>query len=281
MSSLPAASKAATHHQLALRATGIEVGFGGLLALRGVGVEVAPGEVVAIIGPNGAGKTTLLNAICGLVPARGTVEFAGRTLRRVDAERMARLGLARSFQHPPLVESASAVSNVMAGAHLRAGYGPLDQVFRPWKVARAESALADEARALLRLVHVDSEQMEREVSKLPHGARKRIDIARALMRQPSLLAMDEPTSGMGKVERAVVQRIVNAIRDERRIAVMVVEHHMDVVRAIADRVIVLEAGSVLVQGDVTEVLDAERFREATLVKGARDKAGPRAGEEVS
>jgi ABC-type branched-subunit amino acid transport system ATPase component len=259
-----------------LEATDVTVAFGGLVALLNVNLAVAPREVVAVVGPNGAGKTTLLNAISGLVPRSGSIRFRGEAVRRGDARAMARLGMARAFQHPQLIETESAIANAAGGAHLRSGYGPADQIARWLKVQRREEALAKQARDMLNHAEISDDDLSRSVSALPHGARKRIDIVRALMREPILLVLDEPTSGMGEAERRAVQELLTWIRSNHDLAILLVEHHMDVVRAVADRVVALDAGSVLMDGPASDVLDSKEFQTASLGK---TKASPEATDQ--
>jgi ABC-type branched-subunit amino acid transport system ATPase component len=251
-----------------LDATNLAVSFGGLRAVVGIDIHVAEGEIVAIVGPNGAGKTTVLNAISGFVPMTGDVSVRGRRPRTVHPRALAQLGLGRSFQTPQLIESESAVTNVMCGAHARSGYASWEQVFRLIKVHRRERVLAEEAREYLRQAHIADRDMDRPVTHLTHGMRKRIDIARALMARPTLLLMDEPTAGMGAEERAIVEEMAKGIRRDLGTAILMVEHHMDVVRAMADRVVAMHTGSVLKAGAPDEVLESDEFVVASLGRAA-------------
>jgi ABC-type branched-subunit amino acid transport system ATPase component len=253
-----------------LSASSLVVNFGGLRAVAGVDLHVAEGEIVAIVGPNGAGKTTVLNAVSGFVPMSGQVAIRGVRPRTVHPRALARLGLARSFQTPQLIESESAVTNVVCGAHMRAGYAAWEQVFRVFKVQRREKALAEEARDFLRQAHIPERDQDRPVTQLTHGMRKRIDIARALMARPILLLMDEPTAGMGSEERAAVEQMTKVIRQELGTAILMVEHHMDVVRAIADRVVAMQTGTLLKVGTPDEVLESDEFVVASLGRNAAE-----------
>jgi ABC-type branched-subunit amino acid transport system ATPase component len=254
----------------ALEATDIQVNFGGLRAVDGVDVRVAQGEIVAIVGPNGAGKTTVLNAISGFVPMTGSVAVHGEHPRTIHPRALATLGLARSFQTPQLIEQEDAIQNVACGAHLRAGYTSWDQVFRRMRVQRRERELRDEARSYLEHAHIAEADMTRPVGQLTHGMRKRVDMARALMSRPRLLVMDEPTAGMGAEERSIVEDMAQAIRSDSGAAVLMVEHHMDVVRAIADRVIAMQTGTVLKVGTPEEVLESDEFVVASLGRAAAE-----------
>lgn len=253
-----------------LQATGVSVSFGGLRAVVDVDLSVKYGEVVAVIGPNGAGKTTLLNAISGLVSMTGALLIEGRQPRAIRPRILAGLGLARSFQAPQLIEQENAIENVACGAHLRAGYTSWDQVFRRRRVYRRERILVEEARSLLLQAGLSESEINRPVSSLTHGTRKRVDIARALMSHPKLLLMDEPTSGMGTEERELVEEMVRTIQRNLGAAILMVEHHMDVVRSIADRAIAMQTGSVLKVGSVRDVLESEEFVIASLGRAAAE-----------
>jgi ABC-type branched-subunit amino acid transport system ATPase component len=247
-----------------LAATDVSVSFGGLRAVTGVDIAVERREVVAVIGPNGAGKTTLLNAISGLVPMTGELAIDGVRPKAVKPQVLARLGLGRSFQSPQLIEHENAIENVVCGAHLRSGYNSAEQIFRRRQVYRRERLLAEEARDLLAQMGLGSSELNRPVVQLTHGTRKRVDIARALMARPKLLLMDEPTSGMGGEERRLIKDLVQSIRGTMDTAVLMVEHHMDVVRAVCDRAVAMQTGSVLMAGPVAAVLESDTFVVASL-----------------
>jgi branched-chain amino acid transport system ATP-binding protein len=253
-----------------LQASDVHVAYGKVEAVRAVSLDVFENEIVTIIGANGAGKTTLLNAISGLVPMSGDLVVAGHRPKAVQPQILARLGLARSFQAPQLIEQENAIENVVCGAHLRSGYGSVDQIFRRQRVYRRERELAGEARELLSQVGLLSSEIEGPVAQLTHGTRKRIDIARALMARPKLLVMDEPTSGMGLEERHLVEEMVRSIRRHLGAAILMVEHHMDVVRAVADKAVAMQTGSVLMVGGVSDVLGSDEFVIASLGRAAAE-----------
>jgi branched-chain amino acid transport system ATP-binding protein len=253
-----------------LTAQGISVRFGGLVAVREVSLELAAAEIVSVVGPNGAGKTTLLNAISGLVPMTGVLSVDGAVIASGDAKRVARAGVARSFQSPHLIEHDSALENVLLGAHLRAGHAPWEQVLRRWRTNGIERQLRDEASDLLAEAELGGHDVVRPVSELTHGMRKRVDIVRALMSRPRILLMDEPTAGMGSAERDVIERLMRHARDAHATTVLTVEHHMDVVRRTADRVVAMQTGAVLRSGSVLEVLQSEEFMAATVGRTATE-----------
>jgi branched-chain amino acid transport system ATP-binding protein len=253
-----------------LKATGVSVTFGGLRALTDVDIAAGHQQIVAVIGPNGAGKTTLLNAISGIVPMSGELFIEGRRPSAIQPRVLARLGLARSFQAPHLIESQHAVENVVGGAYLRAGYGSAAQVFRRWHVRLRERQLEEEARELLAQVGIQGREMGKPVAQLTHGTRKRVDIARALMSRPKVVLMDEPTSGMGTGERQIVTETMDWIRRDLGAAIIMVEHHMDVVRATADKAVALQAGAMLMTGAVDDVLQSDGFIVASIGQAAAE-----------
>jgi ABC-type branched-subunit amino acid transport system ATPase component len=237
---------------------GLSVTFGGVRALTDVSTWVSAGEIVA--GTNGAGKSTLLNAICGLVPkSRGEVRNFGTDISGAAATRIALGGVGRSFQDPMLIDSATVLENLLCGAHATIGYSLADQVFRRVKVARAERAARAEADYLLKLVGLDHAR-RRQAGQLAYGPRKMVDIARATMSRPGVLLLDEPSSGLDVAERGRVERMLLAIHREFNIPMLIVEHHMDLVRAVSDRVLGLVSGAVAMQGPTAEVLNSKEFR---------------------
>lgn len=253
-----------------LRLEDVSVRFGGVQAVSKVTFEVDQHDVVAIVGPNGAGKSTLLNAVGNLVRSSGRIRFVDRDIQGVPPARIAQGGIGRSFQDPQLVDDYSVLENVMCGAHLKLGYGLADQVFRPWVVARAERETARKARVLLEFVGLDG-VANHEAGSLSYGARKRTDIARAMLAGPRLLLLDEPSSGLDSVERASLQATLVALREERLVTAVIVEHHMDLVRSVANQVVGMQAGEVLITGNPSEVLDSEMFREA-IVGGSHPRS---------
>jgi branched-chain amino acid transport system ATP-binding protein len=238
----------------------LSVTFGGLQALADVSTTLNRGEVVAVIGPNGAGKTTFLNAICGLVrKSAGRVRHQGNDITGTHPTNIARGGLRRSFQDPPLIASATVLENILCGAHATLGYSFGDQLFRRFKVNGRERAAKVQARELLDLVDLGA-VADLEAGQLPYGPRKMIDIIRATISQPSVLLLDEPSSGLDGVERARVEAMLHVIRNEFGIPMLIVEHHMDLVRAVSDRVLGLVSGAVAMDGPTGEVLESDAFR---------------------
>jgi branched-chain amino acid transport system ATP-binding protein len=253
---------AASEGQL-LSIRGLTVKFGGVNALSGVSLDVGHHDLVAIIGPNGAGKTTTLNAICQLIRCSGSITFAGQPIERLPAWKIATAGIGRSFQDPPLIDHYTVLENVLCGAHLRLRYGILHQLIWRRRVREQERLMTRRALTLLDFVGLAG-QADEEAGSLSFGTRKLVDIVRAMVAGPRLLMLDEPSSGLDRQERDGLRHILLALRQERRVAILAVEHHMDLVRATATHVIALQAGVVLMAGSPAEVLDSDRFRVAVV-----------------
>jgi branched-chain amino acid transport system ATP-binding protein len=243
----------------------LSVHFSGIAALEGVNTTVGHGDVVAIIGPNGAGKTTYLNALSGLLRsyASGKVWLNGVRADTVPASTLACRGLGRSFQHPPLLLPETVLTNVLIGGHSRMPYGRLAQIFRPRKVARIERQETERARQLLEDLGL-LKVVDKVAGELSFGTMKLVDIARAVFTQPRLLLLDEPTSGLDFQEQERVVELLQSLRSSGRLSVIVVEHHMEIVRKTATAVIGLQAGTVLESGSPDEVLNSEVFLEAMV-----------------
>lgn len=231
----------------------LEVAFGGLYALRSVSLTIQPGEVVAVVGANGAGKSTLLNAICGLIPAKGRVRLGDSDLLDLPASRVAAAGIGRSFQDPQLIEHDTVLENILVGAHGCLGYNALYQLLRRSVMRRREFEYAERAQSLAETMHL-GDDLERPVSELTYGAKKMVDVCRALVSSPRLLILDEPSSGLDSADQAVVISALKAACRNGEMSVLIVEHHMDVVRNLADRVIELRAGAIAT-GDGVELED--------------------------
>jgi branched-chain amino acid transport system ATP-binding protein len=247
-----------------LAVDGLDVRYGGVLALGDVSLQVKFHETVAVVGPNRAGKSTLLNAISGLAKdrSRGSIMIQGRQILGKGALHVARAGVGRTFQDPPLIDTETVLQNVLLGQHLRMGYRTLDQLVRPWKVNRVERAAREQCVGLLEFFGL-GDVKDTLAGQLPYGTRKLIDIVRAVC-GPRLLLLDEPTSGLDLDEQTALSASLRALHSSTPISILIVEHHMDVVRAVADSVVGLEGGSVVTTGSASQVLDSEVFRAALI-----------------
>lgn len=247
----------------------LSVQFGGIAALTGINLDVQRNDLTMLIGPNGAGKSTLLNAICRLVRSTGRVEFLGKPTAGRSAAALAADGIGRSFQDPPLIGRYTAIENVLCGAHASVAYGAFDQVFRRARVRQREREVEYRARALLEFMGLTA-VVDTDADALSYGARKLVDIARAMISGPALLLVDEPSSGLDGEERRALQSVLSALRAARCVSILGVEHDMDLVRAVATDTIALVAGQVLVSGRANEVLDSDLFR-GTLVGSSPER----------
>lgn len=226
--------------------------FGGLVAVDAVTFDIAAGAVHSIIGPNGAGKTTLFNLITGIYrPTQGRVHLAGIDATGLAPSELARRGLSRTFQNLQLFFNMTALENVMVGAHLHSETGLVRSLFRLGGLGRCDRAIADEARRLMADVGLES-HIDAEVSAMPYGALKRLEIARALASRPKLLLLDEPAAGLNPVETRGIGALIRRIVDDG-VTVVLVEHNMRLVMDVSDRVSVLDRGRLLAEGTATEV----------------------------
>jgi branched-chain amino acid transport system ATP-binding protein len=256
----------------------LTVRFGGITALEEVSLAVAPGEVLGVIGPNGAGKTTLFNVICGFVEAAsGTMEWEGSPLTRVRTNRLASLGIARTLQGVGLFSGLTVLENVMAGAQRFRRAGALSALLGLPRSDRDERALRE--RALDTLGELGcAEVASRSPSTLPYPVQKRVALARALVAEPRLLLLDEPAGGLGADDVRDLGERIKALRGS--MAVMLVEHRVDLVMSSCDRVVVLDFGRVIAEGEPKAVADDPRVLEAYLGRDA-DEGDVRAGAGAS
>lgn len=231
--------------------TDVSVRFGGVQALSQVAVDVPARQVVGVIGPNGAGKTTLFNVACGFVrPDTGTLRWKGRRLTGLRPHRLAGLGIGRTLQGLGLFGRMTVLENVMVGADRHARTGFLSSLFGARRSTRDDAALAGRARAALAGLGIE-QYSGRLPGSLPYPVRKRVALARALVGEPELLLLDEPASGLSNDEMAELGELVRGLTD--RMAVMLVEHHMDLVMSVCDDITVLDFGKVIARGGPEEV----------------------------
>jgi branched-chain amino acid transport system ATP-binding protein len=226
----------------------LSIAFGGLTALRSVTLAVNEGEIAALIGPNGAGKSTVFNVLSGLYrPTAGRVAFDGTDLTRLAPHEIANRGLGRTFQNTEVFRALSALDNVLVGAHARLRGGLVAAACRLPLVRREEAAARAQARDLLECVGL-VDVADVPAGDLPLGSQKRLEMARALAAGPRLLLLDEPAGGLNPSETRRLMDLIRRLRDELRLTIMVVEHDMDLVMSISDRVTVLHYGRVIATG---------------------------------
>ncbi len=227
--------------------------FGGVQAIADVSLQVNPGEVLAIIGPNGAGKTSLLNVVTRVFdPSGGQILFKGQDLARLPRHKVATLGIARTFQNIELFEAATVLDNLMLGRH-RFGQGAWwQQVLRTPALTRLEEAAMADVESVIDFLDL-SPWRHALIAGLPYGVRKVVELARALCAKPELLFLDEPASGLNPEETRDLAFWIDDIRSELGITVVMVEHDMSLVSAVADRVVCMAQGRVLSEGTPAQV----------------------------
>jgi branched-chain amino acid transport system ATP-binding protein len=236
-----------------LRVSDLSVRFGGVVALAAVSFDVEPGAIVGLIGPNGAGKTTLFNCISRLyTPDTGDITFRGRSILGLPPHRVAALGLGRTFQNLALFPRLSVRDNVLIGAHCRGRSDFLSDALRlPW-IRAEERRLRERADQLIARMDLAA-LAETPVGALTFAMQKRVELARALALEPALLLLDEPAGGLNHAEIAALNEQIRALRDEHRLAVLVVEHHMQLVMAVSDKVVAFDFGRKIAEGTPAEV----------------------------
>ena len=231
----------------------LTVHFGGIVALESVAFDVGEGQIVGLIGPNGAGKTTLFNCLSRIyTPDRGDIRFRDRSLLAVPPHRIADLGLGRTFQNLALFPTLTVRQNVMVGVHCRTRSDFFSNALAlPW-VGREERDTRREAEALLAFLNLGA-VADHPAAGLPFGTLKRVELARALAGRPALLLADEPAAGLNHEEVAALGAILRAIRDDRGVTILLVEHHMGLVMQVSDRVVVLDFGRKIAEGSPAEI----------------------------
>jgi branched-chain amino acid transport system ATP-binding protein len=227
--------------------------FGGIVALDSVSFDMAAGQIVGLIGPNGAGKTTLFNCVGRLyTPQHGDILFEGRSIIASPTHHIAELGIGRTFQNLALFPTMSVLDNVLVGVHSRTRSDFASNALKlPW-VGREEQVARETAEELLAFLDLEN-VADRPAAGLPFGTLKRVELARALASRPKLLLLDEPAGGLNHEEVAVLGALVRAIRDARRVTVLLVEHHMSLVMQVSDKVVVLDFGRKIAEGTPAEI----------------------------
>jgi branched-chain amino acid transport system ATP-binding protein len=231
-----------------LEVENLSIRFGGILALDGVSFSVDQGEILSIIGPNGAGKTTVFNCISRIYdPMQGSIRYMGKDLLRMRPHQIIAQGAARTFQNLELFATMSVLENLLIGQDWSIRYNLLDAVFslpRALRLERSARSRAEEVLGFLDLTHL----RDAPVRSLPYDVKKRVELGRALVSRPGLVLLDEPAGGLTNQQLGTLADTLRALRDDLKVTVLLVEHHMDLVMKVSDRICVLDFGRKIAEG---------------------------------
>jgi branched-chain amino acid transport system ATP-binding protein len=231
----------------------VSVVFGGIIALNGVSFDMHQGQILGLIGPNGAGKTTLFNCLSRLYqPSSGDILMDGTSILTRPAHRIAEIGIGRTFQNVALFQNLSVLDNVRVGTHCRTNSDVVSDALKLGWVRRSEAEMNTKVHDILGYLDLES-VAHTTVSGLPFGTQKRVELARALAAEPKILLLDEPAGGLNHEEVYVLGDLIRKIRSDRKITVLLVEHHMGLVMSIADHVVALNFGKKLAEGTPAQV----------------------------
>jgi branched-chain amino acid transport system ATP-binding protein len=257
--------KPETSERVVLEALGVTKAFGGLTAVDDVTFNIPERSIVSIIGPNGAGKTTFFNMLTGLYrPTAGRIYFDDSDITYTRPDRILARGMARTFQNIRLFATMSALENVLVGQHARLKAGLFRSIIRSPGVRREEREARDKAREVLEYVGLKRESIGQMAINLSYGDQRRVEIARALASDPSLLLLDEPTAGMNPEESKRLTDFMYKLRDERGLTILLIEHDMKVVMGVSERITVLDHGEKIAEGVPEEIRSNPRVIEAYL-----------------
>ena len=249
-----------------LVAKDISISFGALKAVDNFNLEIKPKELIGLIGPNGAGKTTIFNILTGVYNASsGEYTLDGENVIKTSTSELVKKGLARTFQNIRLFKYLSVVDNVIAAYNFRMKYGVLKGMFRFPSFWREEKEAKDKAMELLKIFDLDK-YADIAAGNLPYGEQRKLEIARAMATEPKILLLDEPAAGMNPKETEDLMNTIKLIRDKFGIAVLLIEHDMQLVLGICERLVVLNHGTILASGNPREVINNPQVVEAYLGK---------------
>nr|WP_258358988.1 ABC transporter ATP-binding protein [Moorella sulfitireducens] len=246
------------------------------MAVANVDLHLEPGELVGLIGPNGAGKTTIFNLLTGVYhPTRGEIIFNGRSLVGLKPYQITQRGIARTFQNIRLFGELHVLDNIRIAYHWHSRYRVIDAVLRLPSYHRGEAEILSRSKELMRIFKLESYQNEK-AKNLPYGEQRRLEIARALAARPRLLLLDEPAAGMNPQETKELMALINWVRQEFDLTILLIEHDMSLVMGICERIYVLDYGQVIAEGPPEAIRNNERVIEAYLgqeVNGVAPQGG--------
>jgi branched-chain amino acid transport system ATP-binding protein len=247
-----------------LECMGVERRFGGLVAVTGVNLVINKGEIFGLVGPNGSGKTTLTNAITGFYPPqKGKILLSGKDITGTAPHKVAGMGVARTFQNLALFNGMSVLDNILLGRHIHMNPGVIRTALYWWLARPEEIANREVVEEVIDFLQLESIRHEL-VDGIPIGLKKRVELARALVAEPHLLILDEPMAGMNQEEKEYMARFILDARAERGVSVLLIEHHMDVIIGICDRMLALNYGEMIASGVPREVIKNPRVIEAYI-----------------
>jgi len=250
-----------------LECRNVERRFGGLVAVTGVDVTINRGEIFGLVGPNGSGKTTLTNAITGFYPPNtGQILLDGKDITGTKPHKVAGLGVARTFQNLALFNGMSVLDNILLGRHVHMNPSVVRTALYWWLARPEEMANREVVEEIIDFLQLESIRHEL-VDGIPIGLKKRVELARALVAEPHLLILDEPMAGMNQEEKEYMARFILDARAERGVSVLLIEHHMDVIIGICDRMLALNYGEMIATGVPSEVINDPRVVEAYIGAG--------------
>ena len=256
--------------EILLEIHGLSKTFKGLHAVEGYRLRLAPGEILGIIGPNGAGKSTVFNLLTGhILPTSGTIRFKGRDITRLSPNRIAALGIARTFQNIRLFPSMTVLENVVSARQLRDRSGLLSTLFSWPSFLATEKRLVEQSLSLLAVFGL-ADRAAAAATSLPYGDQRRLEIVRALAMEPTLLLLDEPTAGMNSQESTFVLDLIRRIHEQYKLTIILVEHNMPLVMRLCERIQVLNYGQIIAEGTPEQVRVDPRVVESYLGQDIED-----------
>jgi branched-chain amino acid transport system ATP-binding protein len=247
-----------------LKVDRVGITFGGLKAVANANIELKKGELVGLIGPNGAGKTTFFNLLTGVyVPTEGEITFNGERINGLKPYQITRKGISRTFQNIRLFNELSVLDNVKVAYHANARHSMLSSILRLPSHFKGEKEIEDKAIELLKIFHLDFYKYEK-AKNLPYGQQRRLEIARALAAKPKLLLLDEPAAGMNPQETQELMELIRFIREKFDLTVLLIEHDMQLVMGVCERIYVLDHGQLIAHGSPEEIRKNPKVIEAYL-----------------